>query len=79
MHCIDDTNENKKIGIFGLFDLNWGGDDDTWKSIYENPCMEVLWCEATWIKPLLPHDVYNQNLVEVGFEPKKKWTMIFNK
>jgi hypothetical protein len=29
LHCIDDTNENKKIGIFGLFDLNWGGDDDT--------------------------------------------------
>jgi hypothetical protein len=56
------TNENKKLGIFGLFDLNWGGDGDTWKSTYENPSMEVLWCEATWMKPLLPHDVYNQNI-----------------
>jgi hypothetical protein len=28
-YCIDDTNENKKLGIFHLFDLNWGGDGDT--------------------------------------------------
>jgi hypothetical protein len=29
LHCIDDTTKNKKLGIFGLFDLNWGGDGDT--------------------------------------------------